>query len=435
MLRRLLTAPSARLGALQILILCLSLLSQVLIARRFGVGHELDRYFAVLGTALGVMGSLSVGTNYVLPPKIVRALAKHDRDGARIAAAEGARRILAWIGAVTLIGATGMIVASGAGGALAGAPNAGLIALGWLVAAGSACAGMLGAISTAHRRVAVPLGASALPPAAMLLALATHRDGGAVVMLTGMLTGTALQCAVLAATLRGLVDWRHGQLRWDRRENGQLLMAVAGAACFSSYSVVDAFVAPAIGAGALTLQSLGQRLVVAFGAVLSAGAFALAPDNFGRLIEAGQRRHAYRLFRRAGMMLVAITLAACAMMPIIGGGVLQLLFAGGSFRLASVDDLTMLVAILLVGSGAMLSSAIGFRLLYALAAGAHVAAASVAWLVAYLLSALTLVALGLPYPLAWAYVSSWWTVLVWVVWISDRRTASPISSDPLQDNR
>ena len=83
----------------------------------------------------------------------------------------------------------------------------------------------------------------------------------------------------------------------------------------------------------------------------------------------------------------------------------------------------------------MLSSAIGFRLLYALAAGAHVAAASVAWLVAYLLSALTLVALGLPYPLAWAYVSSWWTVLVWVVWISDRRTASPISSDPLQDNR
>lgn len=434
MILRLLTAPSARLGVLQGAVLCVSLFSQVFIARHFGVGHELDRYFGVLGTALGVMGALSVATNYVLPPELVRALTRNDVEVARNAAAEHGARILAWISALASAGAICMIVAAQLGARPAGAPDAGMIIFGWLIAATSACAGMFGAINTAYRRVALPLATSALPPAALSISLVISSDVDAARMLLAMLLGTSLQCLVLALSVRHRIAWDRLRLRWSKQESARLLIAAVGAACFSSYAVVDAFLAPELGVGALTLQSLAQRLTVAFGAVLSAGAFALAPDNFGRLIENGRFKDALRLFYRTAALMVGIALVACALTPWLGGFVLRLLFEGGNFKLAGVDQLTQVVTILLIGTGAMLSSAIGFRLLYALSSGVWVAGASLVWLVLYLVLALAFVAGDLPHALAWAYAVSWWMIFAWLLVYARQQTVSRQVTSGLQEN-
>lgn len=402
---------SLHLSGLQVVVLLVSLLSQISLARYFGPGHELDAFYFAIGISSGVLGSISVGLNYVLPPKIVRCIVAGNEEGARLVAGQA----LAAVSALVLVmAALGVLVTAGIVDMIWDSAVAwsglGLIALGWAAAGVAAVAAALGAISLAHRRVGVPLALSVFPPAFLVLALFMSVKPGPGHVLGGMLAGTIAQAGALAFYVRPHVRFDFSDREWWRVRG--LWLAAFGAACFSGYAFVDSFVAPLVGSGVMTLQALAQRLVIAFGAVVSAGAFALAPADFGRMVESGDYPGAKRALHGAVSMLVGLCTVAALLTPWLARPVLEFLFAGGSFSRDDVKGLTAIVALLCFGAGAMLSSAICFRLLYALTSGGAVAVASLAWLFSYLALSLCLWQLAAPNPLALAYVLSWWWVFM-----------------------
>ncbi len=399
------------LSGVQAAVLCISLLSQVSLARHFGASHDLDKFYAVLGVATGVLGSLGVGINYVLPPKLVRFVVAGDEHEASLHAGRALLTLGVAILLIAVIGASIMLVVaenspiSEASGSMIGA-----VAAGWGIAAGTAMATILAAIATAHRRIAVPLCVSALPPFCLLLSVLFHPHPSATPVLAGMLVGTILQCMALALHARAFIRIEAPWFDVGRSDLAGLAMATFGAVCFSGYALIDAMLAPQMGAGILTLQSLSQRLVIAFGAVLTAGAFALAPADFGRQIEHGKHDEAGRGLNRTAATLIGVSLAAAVFTPILGKPILYLLFVGGSFGADQVDAMSLTLSLLLTGAGAMLATAIGFRLLYAMGSGQLVALASIVWLVSYAGLASLFWRLGMGNPLSISYAASWWLV-------------------------
>jgi len=160
-------------------------------------------------------------------------------------------------------------------------------------------------------------------------------------------------------------------------------LAAVGGLCFSGYSAVDAMLAPWLGEGVLSHQALAQRMVIAFGAVVSAGPFMLAPSRLAGLQGLNERLNAWRYLLATSMVMCGVAWLTAALTMGLARPVVGLLFQGGAFSAADTEAVARLLTCLLIGAGPMLATAVVFRFLHGLGRQQDVAAISCAWLALY----------------------------------------------------
>jgi peptidoglycan biosynthesis protein MviN/MurJ (putative lipid II flippase) len=393
------------LSAVQFLALAASLASQMLLARRIGPGVALDQYFAAVGFAAAVVGGVVVASTYLVPAHVQRSAAPD-------AAANDAMLTMMMCGLlVALPGAAAFWMLADAGARTAPA-WLWLAACGWLSALLSIAVSTFGGLGAAHGVVAAPMVLGVLPPGLMVAYLLLPREASVAELASAQLAGAAMQCIGLAWVLRR--HWALARPRWPEIRRLAMLVPLGalGAVCFSGYAAVDAVLAPRLGEGTLSHQAIAQRLVIAFGSVVSAGPFMLAPSRVAQLLEQSRSAEIWTYGLRAVLALLAVTAAAAAAMPALGRDLIAAIFQHGTFGPEDTDAVTRAVQVLLLGAGPMLGSAVLFRVLHTLQRARLVAIASSGFLVAYAALAWLLAGPQGPAALALAYTVAWAATLV-----------------------
>ncbi len=392
---------------LQLVSLVVTLGAQVLIAQRIGPGLNLDTYFTVIGFAGALVGSIANGATYLLPASI-RADGKTPNQQATIAghgvvASAAAGIMVSVASAIFFI----LLVATGKKGDAVNYDIV-LVLLGWTSALTSVLFTSWGAVGTAHGRVTETIIFSMVPAASM----ATYLVGVDLPTVVGMagaqLAGICLQAISLAWcyrmywTFAGLDHWFVGQFI------SKFPLAAAGTLCFSAYAAVDAWLAPSLGVGAMSHQSLAQRLVIALGGIISAGPFMLAPSITATMLDEERTKEVWKFTSRAGICLTALCLIASAATLWVGQFVIGALFQRGEFGPNDTKAVTTQVTTLLLGAGPMLASGVVFRVLHTKGCVRQIAILSLAWVILYALLAKILavyfdaLSLSLAYVLAWS---------------------------------
>jgi len=266
----------------------------------------------------------------------------------------------------------------------------------------------LAAIGVAHKVITLPMVLGMLPTAFVATYLLVTTNPTVEYTAAASVGGVLTQAVLLACLMRH--KWTLKQVTWPATRGlmKSIPIAAVGALCFSGYAAVDAVLGSALGDSVLSHQALGQRLVIAFGSVLSAGPFLLAPTKLGALVATRQWAAIIQYIERSSLTMVALTTVSYFLMPSVGALIIRYMFQHGTFSAADTQAVAAVVQVLLLGAGPMLATAIVFRALHAVHHRSHVAAISVIWFTAYILlsvclmDSLSSMSLAVSYTISWA---------------------------------
>lgn len=391
----------------QLMTIVASLAAQVLLALHIGPGISLDAYFSAFGFSAAVLGGLVVASTYLIPPYL-NAAEKDLVDGAKIGAGEVLLAFLVIALVLVLCGQFFLLLIRNKIPAVVDVSRIEtLILCGWLTALLTVFTSVLTAIGVANRVILKPMVSGALPTLCVVVYLIISKSPTIEHVALVTTGGVLFQVIFLACILR--THWTFKNIYFLRVKEviRKIPLAAAGAICFSGYSAVDSVIGLHLGVGVLSHQALAQRLVIAFGAVLSAGPFLQAPTQLGEFLSDGLWDEIKNYVIRASLVMIGLTVTASFLMPTIGAYGIKLMFQYGNFSAQDTSAVSRLVSILLLGAGPMLSTAIVFRAMHTLHLSKYIAVISVFWFVVYaLLSILFINYFGVN-SLASAYVISW----------------------------
>ncbi len=394
----------------------------MLIAQKIGPGLSLDTYFTVIGFASALVGSVSSAATYLLHGSIrnygVSRCQQAEIAGHGVVASAAAGIIVALTSAIIFV-----VIVLTDRGVLTINYDIFLVLLGWLCSLTSVLATSWGAVGNAHGRVIGAIMFGMLPP----ISMATYLICGDSLTVLGMVGAQLIGICVQAVGLAWLYRIHWSLLRFQPRVAANLIgkfpLAAAGTLCFTAYAAVDAWMAPSLGVGVMSHQSLAQRLVIAFSGIASAGPFMLASSITATMLDEDRVQDVWRYTSRSGIALTLICLIASAVTPWIGPSVIRVLFQRGEFGPSDTQAVVEMVSILLVGAGPMLASAIAFRVLHNKGCRWHVAILSLAWVAFYILFANALSSYFESLSLSIAYVLAW-SVTAFLSYITLRKTLS-----------
>ncbi len=374
-----------------------------------GPGQALDTYYAAFGFVSAWVGGVSVAGIYYLPAMIQQQLSgelnRSNQAGNGIISIMFAAIIMAFLSAIIFInGPTARVV---------GVSLENFELLVFLVCMGavlSVLAASLGAIGNAHGHALGSIILSAVPPASMAIYLLSARFFNAINLAEAQLIGISVQVIALGWLYRGYWSFLDVSIKIIIRTVLLLPIVGAGSLCFSSYSAIDAWIAPGLGVGVLSNQALAQRLLIAFGAVLSIGPFLLSTKRIGELLSSQNNNGVWIFILRIGSIISIICLVASSVTPSVGHWAIGMLFERGAFTSADTNLLTSIVGILLIGGGPMLTTTVAFRALYVMDHKLTVAALSMAWVFLYITSVNILsiwagsLTLAISYSVTWVFI-------------------------------
>lgn len=400
-------------SSVQLMTLVASLASQVLLALHIGPGMSLDAYFSAFGFSAAVLGGLVVASTFLIPPYINDA-EKDVIGGAKVG---GGEVLFAFLSIALLLIFIGQFFLSIMRNEISTTMTVRhielLILCGWSTAFLSVFTSVLTAIGVANKVILKPMVSGALPTLCVVAYLIISESPSIELVALVTTGGVLLQVLFLAWVLR--IHWTLKNIYYLRIKKviKKIPLAAAGAICFSGYAAVDAVLGLHLGVGVLSHQALAQRLVIAFGAVLSAGPFLQAPTQLGEFLSAGLWDEIKNYVIRTSLVMIGLTVTASFLMPSVGTYAIELMFQYGNFSAHDTSAVSQVVSILLLGAGPMLSTAIVFRAMHTLHLSKYVAMISVFWFVAYAsLSMIFITYFGVN-SLAAAYAISWGAVFIY----------------------
>lgn len=370
------------LSAIQLASLAASLFSQILLARRIGPGSELDLYFAAFGFATAFVGCAGVAATYLVPAHILQQKSLH--LDVRLTA--GSCLVALGLAAVTLAAVSAAIFLPGIGFMASFQSLADLsliITLCWISALAAVLVAVFSAMGSAYQWVEWPMGLAMLAPLAVVGSLLWPGKVSVATMAAAQCAGIVVQAVALAVLLRQHWSVRAVTVAATRSVLRMVPLAAVGGLCFSGYSAIDAMLAPWLGEGVMSHQALAQRLVIAFGAVVSAGPFMLAPSRLASPQSVKERLDAWRYLLATSMAMCGVAWLTAALTPVFARPLVGLMFQGGAFSAADGDAVARFLTYLLMGAGPMLATAVVFRFLHGLGRQQEVASISCAWLALY----------------------------------------------------
>lgn len=343
---------------------------QLIMARRYGIGVDVDAYLFALSVPMFIAGLVSAMMSYVLVPRLVAC---------EVDPAYQKRYITTLIiGVVSLslaLSILGIVFGLLQGKMLPidspirlyeGLPI--LISLGWIISASQIIHGCLAAILNANRSYLSGAILALFPYFGMLLlVLFLGEFAGITALPLGMLTG-AIVATISGVFLirRSLFPLQTKDLLWAEMRKIVFVAPYTTVAmiCFTSYAVVDAYWAPQAGEGVLATLGYAQRLVIAFGNLAVAGPIAVLVPRFAELVREKELRKFRRLLKANLLLVGGIATATGFLLSVFSEELVKLMFAQGRFDTSEVSGVAKTLQNLIPGMVAMVMSAIVLKAMF-----------------------------------------------------------------------
>jgi len=419
----------------------LGLTVQVLVARSFGIGSVVDAYFFSLSWPLLFAGITSSALSFTLIPKIA-ALALDDKAniGEYIwSRCFGLIIAIVFFSPIAFLLTWTQLNSLESNSALKNATDLDLLCLlAWISAGFLVIKNYLVAVLHGLKFHVLAATLSLFPYISMTLGLALLPATrlGIVMPLVAMIGGMVL--AIVSGSI--ILFVRYGFFHsWTASIKSAVELLVdlpkAGLAlsCFSTYSIVDAYIAPLFGAGSLTTISLIQRFIIGVGNLAISGISSVVIHIFiGQIHELN-----YTGFTRSvWIYTVGIFFGSLAMFSPLYFVSFEAVL--GFFNIEmndglDVERLQSYVVTMIPGACAMLTSVVLMRVLFCFERGRVIGILiGLLWTGLYSLIAMTNLGLGLD-SLTSAYTQSWLIVasilLVTVSLVARKEMANKLVSE------
>jgi hypothetical protein len=217
---------------------------------------------------------------------------------------------------------------------------------------------------------------------------------------------------VLPAARRvGLVDIL---LRWGHERDGGFLRALhvlVATLPFTLFQPMDALLCARMPLGSLSILVMCQRVLVAFGTVISVGVATSAAFRSRALLVAGGPAAVNREAFRNTMVICGLGLVGATVFGTIGEAALQSLVRVTGNAAVDTSELSHTLRIMLLGCGPMASMPFLIRMSYRLGGYRIPAVVGVMLPVAYLAASSVFIERSGLSGIAWTYVVLWWVAL------------------------
>ena len=409
---------SFRLSVVSAVIAMLSLACQILTARTFGAGHSFDVYLFAMSIPFLVTGAATGSLSQAFVPRLMAA-----RPQGRIYQNSVATLLMIAVVAAAVVACGGVFATEWSTSTVANVftPSdrsavVSIARVAWVSAGLALLASALTAVHHTEKSFMLPAitGTSLyLGMIAAMVGFSSNRTP--IILVWGMLAGSMLSVLVLLPRVFACITFRSfacPEFPSLFSGVGRVVLVLIANCAFCGVAPVEAFLAPKFGPGALSYLGYAERLIIAMGAVVVAGpAVLLVPA----VAEACVAKDLDRVHRLALKTIAAVTVIATLLaliFCIIRVTVIRLLLQRGAFDASTTRDVAGTLPWMLVGSIAMLGTAIAFRVLYG--QNMHAFPATVGLVVPglYLVVALLLGNSCGFQGICIAYAVSWWLVFL-----------------------
>lgn len=344
---------------------------QLLMARSYGAGMEVDAYLFAISAPTFIAGMVASMLSYAVIPKMAQTNEN----------SEAQNRLIVSLLALIFSLAVGLIFLSpilllmqqkllpGSSAILKVSNIDNLLLIGWCIAAAQIILAALCVVLTGlkHAIAAASLNLGAY--FGMLGSLVFFENDSINKLALGMLTGTCAAFMVALYLLRARVFSNWHKFTWS--EIHVLVInspyTIIAMSCFSVYAVVDSYWGPRAGDGVLSSLGYSQRIIIALGNLAVAGPSAVLVPRFAELIAAKNLEGFIHVLKQSLGATFTVCLLLATGLFFGGDYLISLMFKNAAFQ----DDLSMNVANILKfclpGMVFMLASSIALRALYCFA--------------------------------------------------------------------
>jgi putative peptidoglycan lipid II flippase len=368
----------------------LGFLIQLILARRYGIGLDVDVYLYTLSFPVFISGIVSSVLSYQLIPRLIAL--ETDLIYYR-------RFILTFF--VGLLVFAVFTTISGyifsflnhrfitINNPLNSHPKFEILTkLGWLICFFQIFQGGIGSVLNSQRQHVTAAIINLLPYIGMLIIFEFFNIYYGIVALTlGLLIGTIIGALYGVFFIRmNFVSLTRSNLIW--KDLFQVISgvpyAIMALSCFSAYLLVDAYWAPYYGSGTLSTLGYAQRIVIAFGNLAVAGPSAVLVPRFAELIRDRDVSGFRLMVKRSILVIGTIATSVALIMALFSESIVDLLFHSGSFGDSDVTEVSKTLLFMLPGMVAMLVSVILYRAMFCIDKSEKIAGfLGAAWTIAY----------------------------------------------------
>lgn len=338
-------------ASLSLVASALGFVTQLVVAAVFGAGQVLDTYFVVASVPTLLATILAGVFSYALVPALVAERGTRG-EACPVLAPWVVSRVTQASAALVVLGVAGTFLLQ-ADGSRDDVLRAVALPV-WLGAAATVLAGATGAVAVAEGQVLQPqLAVLATYLGTLGGAIAGTRAGIAAIA-WGTCLGTLVGAGATAWTTRAA--WRHRVTSC-----GPAVALLPGASvalvmtlAYASFALLDAWLLPVTGEGAVALAGFAQRLLVAGGTILAAGPAVVLQPRLAAARAAGHHGLAADELARAVRLVVVVTVPVLAIGAVVGQDAVALLFQRGKFDARDTARLAAALPWYLVGLVPML---------------------------------------------------------------------------------
>lgn len=396
----------------------LGFLVQVILAKRFGIGVEIDTYLYAISLPTFIASIISTMLNFSITPRIVMEEGNHKYQAS----------YLKTIFCLLLVTSTFLVIPIGVMfsklqeellpeySVLKGSKELDLlIYIAWLICGAQIILGYMIAALNSFRSHSIAASIAILPYLGILVLMGLIDQQEIKLVPIGMLIGVILAIITSLILLKDkLFPIRRIDFIWT--EARELIygmpFSMLGMTCFSSYLVIDAFWAPYTESGALAILGYSQRIVIGFGNLAIVGPFAVIAPELAKYITTQSYAEFRSLLKRSLFAVGFISTSMSIGLYIYSKKVIEIMFLRGKFGEQEVNLVSNCLNGMLPGMVAMLLSAICFRALYCLPnRNKTIATIGLLWALLYFMLSWMLYRNGV-FGLALAYSATWVIILI-----------------------
>jgi putative peptidoglycan lipid II flippase len=352
---------SLALTALTLLVSAIGFLNHLLLARVFGIGSDIDAFLYATSIPLFIAGLLTAYFMYGAVPILIKADNQGRSSMEMLIAAFYFAAPFFFIALIIKLNSIHFSLFS-----FGSMPvSSKLMSIAWIIGGFQVVIGALSAIFNAKKYFFVPVLLQTITPIGFLAgALLTISIPNIVLPLVGMLVG-----AIVSTILGIIVLWKFlfsirksslNGLIWLLHGNTGLISTLLASSAFAAYPLIDAFLAPRFGVGALSTLGFAQRIIIGFGNIAVIGVFSISGPKFSDALLNGGFDEFQKVVKKSIYTVLGISVPL-GLFLWYNSQTLILLIFGDEIDPGQIFSLMALLPIMLVGMIPMLCSSVLLR--------------------------------------------------------------------------
>lgn len=246
-----------------------------------------------------------------------------------------------------------------------------LYAIGWIIGAIQIFCGAFSAILSADEKYYKCSISALFPYIGIIIGIIFYNDilGVSLGMIFGSITSLIFLIYSIFSRYRGHIL----KINISRKGYKDLLTILRSSIlvtfslnCFSSYSIIDAYIGPKIGAGSLSILAYSQRIIIGLGALAIVGIFTIAGPSFKVALESLSQKGFKDIIIRFGLIALGSSLLLAVFLYFSIDFLVGIIYSSANITDSDRLNIVNCIRWMLPGMVAMLLSAILMKAVFCL---------------------------------------------------------------------